>query len=351
MAGFFGFFDYTKPGPGVPNPEDAPKKARILVFLEILQRKFWNLIKINLMFNIFNLPAVILGMFVALSLFPNIIPEAFSDTDTLISDVFLKFILLSVLLCIPMITVGPAQAGFTYILRNYCREEHAFIWGDFKESALKNFKQSTIVSTIGFVVTLLMVWSIRAYIILGGENIIMIIGTTFMIMMFVIFMMMHMYIYPMLVTFNLTIKQLYKNALIFAIIKLIPNVGILLLCLLIIFLTFGAIIPFNQIIGLILYAFFTVSLIGLITNFYVYPKLMKYMAVKEEPEAGEDEEYEDEEDEEDNDKDNVEAENDNEENTENETDVIPSDNEDKSNEDKNNDENGEDGSSEVKRYF
>ena len=51
MAGFFGFFDYTKPGPGVPNPEDAPKKARILVFLEILQRKFWNLIKINLMFT------------------------------------------------------------------------------------------------------------------------------------------------------------------------------------------------------------------------------------------------------------------------------------------------------------
>ncbi len=343
MAGFFGFFDYTKPGPGVPSPEDAPKKARILVFFEILQRKFWNLIKVNLMFNIFNLPAIILGMFAALFLFPNIIPEALGNADALVSDIFLKFILLSALLCIPMITVGPAQAGFTYILRNYCREEHAFIWGDFKEHALKNFKQSMLVSVIGFFATLLMIWSIRAYIILGGGNLIMTIGTTLMIMMFVIFMIMHMYIYPMLVTFNLTIKQLYKNALIFAIIKLIPNIGILLLCLLIIFLTFGMIIPFSQIIGLILYVFLTVSLIGMITNFYVYPKLMKFMIREEEkPEIEDEDEYE--EDEEDTDQ---ESEGDDEQDSteDEEGGASPSD------EDNDSDSNGEDGDSEVKRYF
>ncbi len=30
MAGFFGFFDYTKPGPGVP--EDLPPKSKFIVF-------------------------------------------------------------------------------------------------------------------------------------------------------------------------------------------------------------------------------------------------------------------------------------------------------------------------------
>lgn len=298
MAGFFGFFDYTKPGPGVP--KDGPPKARIVIFFEILQRKFWNLIKINLMFNIFNIPAVILGMFAALYLFPNILPDALTNSDALISDVLLKFILLSILMCIPMITVGPAQAGFTYILRNYAREEHAFVWGDFKDNALKNFKQSMIVSAIDFFVTILMIWSIRAYILLGtGGNLILTIGTTLMVIMFIIYMMMHMYMYPMLVTFHLSIKQLYKNALIFAIVKLLPNLGILLLCMLIVLLTFGMIIPFSQIIGLILYAFLTVSLIGFITNFYVYPKLQKFMMREDEAEeaSDDDEEYEEEEDE------------------------------------------------------
>jgi Predicted integral membrane protein len=333
MAGIFGFFDYTKPGPGVP--KDGPPKARIVVFFEVLQRKFWNLIKINLMFNIFNIPAVILGMFAALYLFPNIVPDAFKDSNALLSDILLKFILLSTMLCIPMVTVGPAQAGFTYVLRNYSREEHAFVWGDFKDNALKNFKQSMIVCGIDFIVTVLMIWSIRAYILLGGGNIFMTIGTTLMIMMFVIYMMMHMYMYPMLVTFKLSTKQLYKNALIFAIVKLFPNLGILLLCLVIIFLTFGMIIPFSQIIGIILFAFLTVSLIGMITNFYVYPKLQKYMMREdeneEEAEEEEEEEYEEEEEE------TVDTVNDN---------LLSSDNSETSG-----NEDGEEDRNEVKRYF
>lgn len=32
MAGFFGLFDYTKEGPGVP--KDAPPKARFIIFLK-----------------------------------------------------------------------------------------------------------------------------------------------------------------------------------------------------------------------------------------------------------------------------------------------------------------------------
>jgi hypothetical protein len=81
MAGFFGLFDYNKPGPGVPNPEDVPPKSPFVVFFEILQRKFWSLVKVNLMFLLFNLPALILGMLVVLFLFPNIIPEALLSRD------------------------------------------------------------------------------------------------------------------------------------------------------------------------------------------------------------------------------------------------------------------------------
>ncbi len=297
MAGFFGLFDYNKPGPGVP--KDAPPKSPFVVFFEILQRKFWNLVKVNMMFLIFNLPALILGMLVMLMFFPNIFPEAMTDPDALLSDTMLKFILLSVIICIPMVTVGPAQAGFTYIMRNYAREEHAFLWSDFKDTALKNMKQSLIVGTINFIVTFLLLFSIRAYsALINLGQIPVIIGTVgfaIMILMLVLFACMNLYIYPILITFELSLKQMYKNALIFAVIKFLPNIGILLLSAFIIFLSFGMIIPFNPIIGFIPFLFITVSLIGFLTNFYAYPKLKKYIIAHLEEEEDEDEEEDEEE--------------------------------------------------------
>ncbi len=301
MAGFFGLFDYNKPGPGVP--KDAPPKSPFIVFFEILQRKFWNLIKINMMFLIFNLPAVLAGMFILFSFFPNIFPNAMENPETLLMDTIMKFVLLTLMTCVPMITVGPAQAGLTYILRNYAREEHAFIWSDFKDAAKSNMKQSLIVSTINFVVTFLTLISIRAYWVLIGAGQIPglpgTIGLAVMFMMFLIFACMSIYIYPLMVTFDTTLKQLYKNALIFAVIKFLPNLLILLLSSFIIFLSFGLIIPFNPMIGFVPYIFLTISLTGFLTNFYVYPKLKKYMIAHIEEEEDEDEDEEDEEEDDD----------------------------------------------------
>ncbi len=303
MAGLFGLFDYSKPGPGVP--KDAPPKPSFYVFFEILQRKFWNLIKINMMFVLFNLPALVLGMFIMLAFFPNILPDAFESGDSLMYDIIVKYALLTLMMCVPMITTGPAQAGFTYILRNYAREEHAFLWSDFKETALKNFKQSSIVSVINFAATFLILFSIRAYWVLIGTggiaNLPGTIGLAIMVMVLIVLACMNIYIYPMMVTFELTLKQLYKNALIFAIIKFLPNLLILILNSFIVLLSFGLIISFNPVIGLFPYVLLTLSLTGFILNFYAYPKLKKYMLsrIEEEDEYEDDDEDEDEDEDED----------------------------------------------------
>jgi len=275
MAGIFGLFNYNKPGPGVP--KDAPPKSPFIVFFEILSRKFWNFIKINLMFVLFNLPALIAGLYVALAFFPYILPNIEGDPELVLSDLMLKFVLVIILTAIPMVTVGPAQAGFTYIMRNYARQEHAFIWWDFKDTAIKNMKQSLIVSTINFFVTFLMLFSVRAYLAIKPAGIITIAGSGLILAMFIIFACMNLYIYPMMITFQLSIKDIYKNAFIFAIIKFVPNIGILLLSAFIILFTFGMIIPFSPIPGLFIYLLFTMSFIGFLTNFYAYPKLQKYM--------------------------------------------------------------------------
>ncbi|HHV98523.1 MAG TPA: YesL family protein [Clostridiaceae bacterium] len=263
MAGFFGFFDYTRPGPGIP--KDAPPKPRIVVFFGILQRKFWNLIKINMLFMLFNIPAIIGMLLASMFIFEQ-------NTNDPLGDLIVRFAFGLFFLAIPIITVGPAQAGFTYIMRNYAREEHAFLWWDFKDTALKNFKQSIIISIIDFVVIIVAGIAMRFYFHKIAENSIWSFPAGLVIVAFVIFIMMHLYIYPMLITFKLTVKQIYKNALIFAFIKLIPNALILLLCFAIVFATF-----LNYLIGILLLILITYSLIGLITNFYVNPIIKKYM--------------------------------------------------------------------------
>lgn len=275
MAGFFGFFDFTKPGPGVP--KDAPPKAGIIVFFEVFSRKFWNLVKLNLMFFIFNIPALLIALYISSIYFQG------REASEPLADFVFKFTAAAFFMCIPVITVGPAQAGFTYVLRNYSREEHAFLWWDFKENALKNLKESLIISLIDLVVVFLVGWDLYIYGNISKGNMFMTMANGFLIVAFVVYLMMHMYIYPMLVTFKLSVKQLYKNALVFAIIRFLPNLGILLLCTLILAVT----LLIYPVIGILLYVLITLSLIGLITNFYVYPVMKKYIMdkVEEQEEA------------------------------------------------------------------
>jgi len=221
MAGFFGLFDYTREGPGVP--KDAPPKSRFRIFFEVLGRKFWNIVKVNMLFGIFNIPAIIFLAVFAGYLQLLLTQNAGLSPEDMVSNLFFGTIpLMSIFICLPLITVGPAQAGMTYILRNYSREEHAFIWGDFKEHALKNFKQSMIVGLINTVFTVLVILDIYFYLNFRTDNLLIVAASAFIIVAFVIFMMMSMYIYPMMVTFDLTIKQLYKNAFLFAIMKFFP---------------------------------------------------------------------------------------------------------------------------------
>jgi uncharacterized membrane protein YesL len=268
MAGFFGFFDYTRPGPGVA--KDAPPKPRFFQFFEIFSRKFWSLVKLNLLFTLFSLPALIALLFVSEfyiqgNIFPN---EPFFDF-------VIKFVFGALFFCIPLVTVGPAQAGFTYVLRNYAREEHAFLWWDFKEHALKNFKQGMIVSLIDLVVVILVGIDINIYMQLKSDSILTTIASVFLILAFIVYLMMHLYIYPMMVTFKLSIKQLYRNALIFAVIKFFPNLLILIVCAGLIYASF-----IYPVIGFILFPLITVSVIGFVTNFYVYPKMKRYIMDK-----------------------------------------------------------------------
>lgn len=273
MGNLFSFINYNKPGPGVPKNE--PEKPRIVVFFQIYFRRFWDLVKLNLMFSFFNIPALLLVYFL-FGISYNTLQGFFTEGGTLFT--FIVFIAFSaVFLSVPVITTGPAQAGFTYVLRNYSRQEHAFILSDFKEHTGKNFKQGLIISIIGFLVVLFMLVDIYVCINSGMNSILVSVLVYFISLLLVLFLMMNFYIYPMLVTFKLSLKHIYKNALIFAIVKFFPNIAILFLCFVL------SAIPFlvYPVLAVVLFPLITLSTVGLITNFYAFPTLEKYMINRE----------------------------------------------------------------------
>jgi len=266
MAGFFGFFDYSKPGKGVL--KNAPLKPRIVVFFEIYFRKFWNLMALNILFFIFNVPALFIAVIFLSGLF---IPTNLGLSAD--SEFGIRLIIGALMVGIPFITFGPAQAGFTYVLRNYAREEHAWIWHDFKTQALRNFKQSMIVSFIDLVVLVVVGLDINMYLQMNNSFLVTI-ANALVISSFIIFSMMHMYIYPLMITFQLTIKQIYRNALFFTLMRFLPNLGIMILCTIIL------VLPLIVVFGMIVFCLITMSTVGLIINFYVYPTLKKHMMDK-----------------------------------------------------------------------
>ena len=175
MAGFFGLFNYEKEGPGVA--KNAPKKRSFIIFFEILGRKIWQL--------------TVAGM-------------------------------LWTLVSLPIVTHGLADAGLTLISRNYAREKHAFVRADFFEAIKKNWKIALPVGIINTVVTAVLGYNAYYYIGAWMEGMAadfrpmdyIIIGVNLMVL--VTFSWMKFYIPFLVVTFKLKLKQIYKNAYLFA---------------------------------------------------------------------------------------------------------------------------------------
>ncbi|MEN8905954.1 MAG: YesL family protein [Clostridiales bacterium] len=255
------FFNFTKPGPGVPEIDD---RTTIKIFFDIYFRKFSKFISINFLTVLCNFPAII----VAFVLSGNFI---FVDNPEMkVLNISIMYVLMGLLVCFPILTIGPFQAGLTYILRNYAREEHSFILSDFKEQTIKNFKQGLIVSFIDFLFICILIIEFKFY---GGKSDFFSSMTIWInIFVFTIYSMMHMYIYQMMITVELTIIQLYKNALIFTLMKFLKNILIYIICAAIIFAL--AIYP---IIGVIFFIILLPSTIGFIINFHAYPTIKKFL--------------------------------------------------------------------------
>ncbi len=266
-----------------PGENYEDDRSKITIFFQVLGRKFWKLITINLMFMLFNLPAMIISLVFSTFLLNVLMPAGLATENELLSNLLVLGLPLTLcLMVVPMITVGPAQAGMTYLLRCFAYEMPTFTWTDFKDKMKENFKQGLLVSVINLFAIAFLIYDLYLYTQLNAQSsAILSIANGLLIVVFVLFLMMSLYIYPMMVSYQLKTKHLYKNAILFAFAKFLPNLGVLLLCFIIILapMLIGVLVGAPIIIGIgyVIYVILGYSLPGYIINFVINPIIDKYL--------------------------------------------------------------------------
>ena len=115
-------------------------------------------------------------------------------------------------------TFGMVNTGTAYLLRSIVRRNPIFFWSDFTGAIKRNFKQGFIIGIIDSVIIFLILFAAFFYYINGWAMFYI------MLIVFAIYTMMRFYIYPLLITFDLTVWKIFKNATIFAIIGFKRNI-------------------------------------------------------------------------------------------------------------------------------
>ena len=217
-------FYYGKSGKADFTPESLPT-SRMQLFWEMLRVRFSGLMRLNLLYAVAWLPAMILLLLYALSAVTLLTQtENLAEAATQLKQTTST----TLLILFPCIAItGPFTAGISYVTRNWARDEHAFIWGDFKDAVKSNWKQSLPVSAVTGLMPLLF-WVCWNY--YGSMS-----GALGLILQALIFMvtaiasMMMLYIHPMIVTYQLSLKDILRNALILSMAKAPQSLGIRLL--------------------------------------------------------------------------------------------------------------------------
>ena len=213
FGGFFNRMYYGNPNKPDLGYEDL-KKRRFKLFFTVLQIRFWKLIQLNLLYSIFWLPTFI-WIYVQ-----SVVTAETGEPVTL-------FFFLILLPC--LLFAGPATAGTTYVVRNWARDEHAWLFSDFKDAWKMNWKESLLIMFINGVVLMLFYVAVIFYNALAVKSILYLALYYFILMIGLVYAMMNIYIFPLLVTYKLTIRQIYRNAFIFTIGKLPHTFGIFVL--------------------------------------------------------------------------------------------------------------------------
>ncbi len=211
--------NYDTPGPGVP--DDEVQKPGIIRYFIVIGRHFWDLGILNFIYFFASIPAIAAYFFVAVLA----LPESISEISGILS-IWLGLMLPAFL------GNGPMRAGICYVLRNYSREKHAFMWSDLREYAKKYFLRSTSFFLINIAFVFLICLDIRFYFELAMTGSFAGLMSIYLaIFIFLIYIVFNSYFHMLTVTFEMGIKETLKKAFALTMGKIIQNLACTIVCL------------------------------------------------------------------------------------------------------------------------
>ena len=264
-------------------------------FFVMFGRKFWNLSNLSLIYSLFNIPFLFIFLAFALqeqhSVVGSPMHAAFYGFYHVSDSVILKsifpivsnylvdsvpstasYVMLGIsALC--LFTFGLSNAGAAYIIRGYNRGDPIFIFSDFFSTIKRNWKQALVV---GFVDEILIAVLIYDFLFWNQGGFFNGILQYFALFLCVLYFFMRLYIYTILITFDLSIYKIFKDAFLLSFLGLKRNLlalfGILIVVaanmyLCILYIPVGVMLPIILTIGVVMF----------ISGYASYPVIKKYM--------------------------------------------------------------------------
>ena len=298
----FKFYDYNKPGKGVKK-SSVKEDFSFINFFKIYIRKFWKLCSVNILYFVFNFPVFVflLGLsgnfdipfktpaspmyqqLHSIILHTGTSPATnalmgFEKYGRLVESSYAGAVshTLMWLGILTVLTFGLANSGLAYILRNFSREEHAYIWGDYVSTIKRNLFPAMILGIIDLLFGAVIIYDIIFFRYNTGISFMTDMMFWMALLLGLIYFIMRFYMYTILVTFKLSIPKILKNSFIFTFLCIKRNiVGVLGIALVIALNYF--IIAFFPPLGVIIPFLFTVSAMAFIASYTAYPGIKRYM--------------------------------------------------------------------------
>lgn len=296
------FFDYHRDNrPDAVEEDTSPTLKR---YFKVLGRRFWKLISLNMMMLPMIVPILIaIYLYFSLEQTPTannvLFPQLFGANTvsptphtTFLLDLFGAQMNIPVIgvgasvgigvcLLFLFITFGWQNIGATYIVRNMVKGDPIFIWSDYFYAIKRNLRPALLLGMLDFTVIFMLGFDL-AYFWNQTGDFWLDVGFFAICALIILYFFMRFYIYLLLVTFDLSIRKILKNALIFTMLGIKRNLmgflGVALITLInvALFFVFGA-TPLGIAIPLILPLLYYLSVTAFTCAYAAYPIIDRYM--------------------------------------------------------------------------
>lgn len=279
---------------GNPNKPDLEVNVNpnpIKAFFEVLKIKIWDLVKINMLFAIFVVPTAIWAG-INITVISRAL-ESFANDGTMASAFFeggiywmVGIFFAGLIPCLLIMSL--ALPSLNYITRSYAREFHVWMMEDFLEKIKENWKQSLLYALALGVVIFVMYISTTFYTFESVNTPMFSILRGVMFVLAGLILVSTTFIYPLMVTFELKLKDLVRNSFLLTIAKLPQTLLILLVTAIlpIFFIWLSVVWQYGTIALFAYYVLFGFSFNSFIINAYTNRIFEKIIVAAGENEAG-----------------------------------------------------------------